>query len=212
MGLLNHIIIYFRVVLHVTFMKKNTRIFHPVYGMRKSCLKCRSFALFKFFSRFWVQNEKDLFSRFLISQTCNMRGNYNHSYQNASKNYQKNCWGTILFQHFFTWSCNKTWMWHLFVFIALRVALNETDKHVISNCQVEWYWCWQRVGSPFSCYSKENYIVKYPLLSLSGFPYRITQYIILKFPILIIAEILASNTLIYKITWACTQEHKWSYR
>ena len=39
--------------------------------------------------------------------------------------------------------------------------------------------------SPFSCYSKENFIVKYLLLSLSGFPYRITQYI-LKFPILII--------------------------
>ena len=56
-----------------------------------------------------------------------------------------------------------------------------------------------KVGSPFSCYSKENYIVKYPLLPLSGFPYRITQYI-LKFPILIIAEILSSNTLIYRIT------------
>ena len=84
-------------------------------------------------------------------------------------------------------------------------------KHVISNCPVEWYWCCQNVGSPFSCYSKENYIVKYPLLPLSGFPYRITQYI-LKFPILIIAEILAPNTLIYKITWACTQEHNWSYR
>ena len=53
--------------------------------------------------------------------------------------------------------------------------------------------------------------MKYPLLPLSGFPYRITQYI-LKFPILIIAEILASTTLIYKITWACTQEHNWSYR
>ena len=36
--------------------------------------------------------------------------------------------------------------------------------------------------------------MKYPLLPLSGFPYRITQYI-LKFPILIIAENLASTTL-----------------
>ena len=46
---------------------------------------------------------------------------------------------------------------------------------------------------PFSCYSKENYIVKYPLLPLSGFPYRITQCI-LKFPILII---LISSLLIH---------------
>ena len=54
--------------------------------MQKSCLKCRPFALFKNFCVFFLSKmKKDLFLRFLIFQTCNMHGNYNHFYQDASK-------------------------------------------------------------------------------------------------------------------------------
>ena len=52
-------------------MKKYTRIILPVYDMQKSCLKC-SFALFKNFRGFGSKMKKDLFSRFLIFQTCNI--------------------------------------------------------------------------------------------------------------------------------------------
>ena len=68
-------------------MKKYTRIIHQVYDMQKSCLKCRPFALFQNFRGFGSKMKKDLFSQFLIFQTCNVRGSYNHFYQDESKIY-----------------------------------------------------------------------------------------------------------------------------
>ena len=47
------------------------------------------------------------------------------------------------------------------MFIALRVALNETDKVVISNVYLMTFDVVREWVCTFPCYRKDNYIVKY---------------------------------------------------
>ena len=83
------------------------------------------------------------------------------------------------------------------------MALNETDKVVTSNCLFGGLMAFDVVRewvSPFPCYRKDNYIVKYlqltkPLFSICHFfPYKILNqyieiyiYIYIEISILIIA-------------------------
>ena len=56
-----------RVACHID-RKKYSRIILPVYGMQKSCLKCRSFALFKNFRGFGSKMKKIYFRDFWFSK------------------------------------------------------------------------------------------------------------------------------------------------
>ena len=55
-------------MLHVIYMKTYTRIILPDYDMQKSCLKCRSFALFKIFRGFGSKMKKIYFRDFWFSK------------------------------------------------------------------------------------------------------------------------------------------------
>ena len=89
-----------RVACHI--YEKYTRIILPVYDMRKYCLKCRSFALFKIFRGFGSKMKKIYFRDFWFSKLAICA----KITIIPIKMHQRIIWKiiekqTILFQHFF---------------------------------------------------------------------------------------------------------------